>query len=442
MLLDINDLAIRALPGETPASVGVYAQSAAGGSFGDAALAQLRLYPTLCEDRYWRDLGTQPPGKSLHGIRHNADLAWRHLSSLSDFALSEIQTLAMPAHYTDEQAALLSGILKNLGVESATILHRSLLCLASSPNAEYHLDIQLHQSVLSRATRSNNQLTVEDFQVIPGMGLFQLVDSIMRAAQQVFVDKTRFDPLHQAVTEQQLFDQIIERLGSSIKQAWTLNVDANGGRYQIELSTNAVRQVCRQWAQPLNLDPAHLVVDANLPAVIEELDALVLGTRELTKTWSANQASLLPSQGFEQITSLPLTVSTQEDAQPPEDALAATSENSTQSAEHGNILPAVPAGSPVTHALTGGTAWPLEQVEVFALEGRLALGQTGSEQITVARFVPSAAGWQVKPVEAVRLNGARLNTPCELSDDDTLASDQYAGSVHFIRVINLGDQAS
>ena len=71
-----------------------------------------------------------------------------------------------------------------------------------------HVDVQLHQTVCSEVTARGGRATLGKIEILHEVGLHAMQDSLLKAIQNRFILSDRFDPLHYAETEQQLFDQL------------------------------------------------------------------------------------------------------------------------------------------------------------------------------------------------------------------------------------------
>jgi hypothetical protein len=71
-----------------------------------------------------------------------------------------------------------------------------------------HLDLQLHQATatLVEASRVEGTLRRTRYELLPGAGVLALRQAMAESIATAFVRETRFDPLHQAASEQRLHD--------------------------------------------------------------------------------------------------------------------------------------------------------------------------------------------------------------------------------------------
>jgi hypothetical protein len=73
-----------------------------------------------------------------------------------------------------------------------------------------HLDLQLHQAVVTvlEHARSEGVLRRARYEILPGAGLLAIQQALVETVATLFVRRTRFDPLHEAASEQSLVDAL------------------------------------------------------------------------------------------------------------------------------------------------------------------------------------------------------------------------------------------
>ena len=73
-----------------------------------------------------------------------------------------------------------------------------------------HLDLQLHQAsaTLVELARAEGTLRRTRYELLPGVGQLAFNQAMAATIASAFVRDTRFDPLHQAASEQRLHDQL------------------------------------------------------------------------------------------------------------------------------------------------------------------------------------------------------------------------------------------
>lgn len=261
---------------------------------GAAAAQRHRTAPLYAQNRFWRELSIERLPWSARGITTHADLAHAHLASVVGAAAADsaaVLIVAVPPGYTREQLGLLVGIANETGVPLRGLVDLGLAASVAGEPAPHvlHLDLQLHQAVVTvlERTSQGGLLRRERYELLPSSGLLAFNQALAATVASEFVRHTRFDPMHEAGTEQRLHDLL---------PAWLAAVAA-GGEVEAEMtfgaSTHCVtltRALLVAALEPLAAEvqrlvqasrPAGLAVElrvsqriASLPGVIDRLGAL------------------------------------------------------------------------------------------------------------------------------------------------------------------------
>ena len=173
---------------------------------GAAAERRHRIDPTSSYDKFWHELNMAP----LHvcgRIRHHADLAYSQLLELAREAAIEDEVLfAVPGHYTNQQLGLLLGFANQCPFEVGGMVDAALAAaLGTSREQIVHVGLHLHQVLLTRLIRKDGELRVDNVVPVPQLGRQQLLDVLMRTANDAFIRQCRFNPQHEAASEQELY---------------------------------------------------------------------------------------------------------------------------------------------------------------------------------------------------------------------------------------------
>jgi hypothetical protein len=183
---------------------------------GRAAEQQARLRPTSSFNKFWHQLSLEPLGYSVGNVRHFADLAYAHLLHVAEEAQLDGDVIfAVPGNFTSQQLAILLGLARQcpfnpVGVVDAALA--SALDLVEKPNLVF-ADIQLHQTLLTRFSIIDGQLQRESVIQIPEAGLQDFNNLVMQFATGLFIQQCRFNPQHNAESEQQLYNALPGWLG-------------------------------------------------------------------------------------------------------------------------------------------------------------------------------------------------------------------------------------
>jgi hypothetical protein len=119
--------------------------------------------------------------------------------------------LVVPSHYRESNLQLLLGIAKACQLEIKGLLNKAVLALQNELQADgefWHFDVQLHQTVCSRIRRATGLVSLVEVEILSDVGIYLMQEALLKGLQNNFIRNDRFDPLHDAATEQQLFDQL------------------------------------------------------------------------------------------------------------------------------------------------------------------------------------------------------------------------------------------
>lgn len=190
---------------------------------GEDARAQARLRPRRLQNRFWQDLNMQSLSRVMPYAANNADLACAQLKSIWEAegdAATDAVIFLVPGYFGSEALGLLLGIAEDCAIPTRGVIDTAV---AASPElvagrSLLHMDIHLHATVLTELVAGGGVARGE-VQVLDAVGLSVLEQSWMGATAEAFVRQTRFDPLHDAGTEQILADHLVEWLGLLLDQA-------------------------------------------------------------------------------------------------------------------------------------------------------------------------------------------------------------------------------
>jgi hypothetical protein len=265
---------------------------------GDQAASRIRLKPLLAQTNYWRALSTEPLVRPSRLVRTTADVAFAQANELLGPYKDDPEglLLAIPAGYTREQLGLLLGVINETGVTVAGVVDAGLAAcsLEPAPARILHLDLELHQAILTvidyvgaRSANERGGLKRSRYEILPRRGLLALQQSWMQFIAENFVRSTRFDPLHDAASEQTLLNQLPEWLGQlQGSESVTLTLKFDDRPLEVEMHreqfvaaaeqhyAELVRLVqdARVAGLPIELSISHRV--ASLPGLIDRFRAL------------------------------------------------------------------------------------------------------------------------------------------------------------------------
>jgi len=176
-----------------------------------APVKHCRLAPQDINSRYWQQCDESSVANNSAGMRHAADLIWRHLGELQRQHNIDTAVLIVPSHYRQSNLQLLLGVAKSSNITVTGLVNKAVLALHDKvvDDGQYnHLDVQLHQTVSTTLTVTDGVISLGAVDIIQDVGVHAMQEALLKGLQQNFIQNDRFDPLHDAATEQQLFDQL------------------------------------------------------------------------------------------------------------------------------------------------------------------------------------------------------------------------------------------
>ncbi|WP_295798508.1 hypothetical protein [uncultured Microbulbifer sp.] len=221
-VLEINDCGLRVFNGtdEVLESPGVAIINNREILTGTQALMRARSHPTQVNHQFWRRLSLESVKSDNPGCRHHADLAFFHLREIAGLCdISDEYALAVPGNFTREQLALLLGVIKESPFNGVALVDAAAACISScAPRGVHlHIELQRHQTLVSRvAVHEHAELDIAE--TVTDAGLHHFQDAWARVFTDAFIMQCRFDPLHSAEAEQQLYDLLPQWIAKAMRQ--------------------------------------------------------------------------------------------------------------------------------------------------------------------------------------------------------------------------------
>jgi FHA domain len=380
-----------------------------GTQTGAEAAPRLRVNPLLAHTNFWRDLSTETLARPSRHALTTADLAFAQAQTLLGRFKSEEPSvlLAVPAGYSREQLGLLLGVVNETGVAVAGLVDAALAACSLEPSSArvLHLDLELHQAlltVLEYAGGDRAGLKRSRYEIVPRHGLFDVQQTWLQYLAETFVRKTRFDPLHDAATEQTLLDQLPQLLRElDKKEQATLSMQFGERALEVEIErAQLIAAVEAHYAElqrlvqgariaglPIELRVSHRI--AGLPGLLERLGTL----RDCSIQVLPQGAAVLGTLQYESaIRRTP-------------DSLALVYQLPTQRRESGDLAPqefeSTPAPLRPTHLLFQGRAWSITDTP-------LRIGWSVEAGVRALQLPSAAPGVSRSHCTVVRRNGAVL----------------------------------
>jgi hypothetical protein len=228
---------------------------------GRAAAARARLAPLFASARYLEEPGQEPLVRPKPAARSHADLVYAQLAA---FAASESLAgvpllLAVSSAYTLDQLRLLLGIAAAARLAVTGLVDAAVAAAAAVPSTEraLFLDLEMNRAVLTELVRGDG-LRRGRVDLARDVGLRALEDALAQLVARTFVRATRFDPLHQAATEQAVYDRLPAWRASAAGGEAVLVLEHAGLRHEARLGAAQIAAA----SAPLNAELLRLVHSA------------------------------------------------------------------------------------------------------------------------------------------------------------------------------------
>ncbi len=184
---------------------------------GDEAQLASRVEPLNVNNRFWDDLEERPMLGRMAAGRSHADLAYLHLLQVWGNLRERAQSVRCVVAPTlrSSQLALFLGMAREAGMPVEGFVDAAVAAAATWPRSGrlLYVDLHLHKAIVT-AVAVGERVRRERSEVVTAAGWLGFIEAWMRMIGREFVTQTRFDPLHQAATEQQLFNRLPAWLGA------------------------------------------------------------------------------------------------------------------------------------------------------------------------------------------------------------------------------------
>ena len=228
---------------------------------GIAAERKAHLYPRQILNHFWDQLNTEPLEQPIPFANNHAEVAFEHFANIWQKVKPHgtDMVIAVPGFYARKHLGLILGITNELGIR---VKGFTPIAIAAVPEQlpqgfMLHLDLHLHRFEITHLQRAE-QLSCEESLSAEGNGLSALYRKWVDAIAEEFVRHTRFDPLHQAATEQELYDRLPGVLGQ-LNQNQSVHFEMTGGSkvYRVMLT----RDLFDNMAKPVMQEIRRLIVN-------------------------------------------------------------------------------------------------------------------------------------------------------------------------------------
>lgn len=391
---------------------------------GDVAKQQARIHPTSSYNKYLHELSLDPISHAV-GIRHFADIAYAHLLHLAEEGGVDGDVIfAVPGNFTRQQLAILLGLAKQSPFQAVGMVDSALAAAHAAIHTGplIYAEMQLHQVVLTKIVATENSLQRESVIQVPGVGSQNFMDLMMQLATGLFIEQCRFNPQHDAESEQQLYNALPLWLENDDKDqnSLLLELKANTAVHTAKMPRESLINNLSRHYKSIGQQVAELAVGgdsklllspdfAGLPGfrsfLGESIELEVLPVDAISRAVILNRDSIASSDEQIQLTtSLPRVA------------------GSAKAGSQSDPIAAEPEEEQATHVLVGSTAIPLGSVNLPEL-GRIEKHEGGF-------YLDSGK-------QEFLLNKHKVAGKHELSLGDLIQSSEGSEAIRLIQVSNV-----
>tara|TARA_B110000444_G_scaffold251448_1_gene279322 strand:- start:813 stop:2096 length:1284 start_codon:yes stop_codon:yes gene_type:complete len=218
--------------------------------FGEQARKQAQIQPQNINNIFWSKLDTEMLNTAFGEIRHNADIAHKHLIHISKQIGGGDIVIIVPIHYSKTQLSLLLGIITESQFHVVGMVEGCLAKMLPQLHDEpsIYLDIQLHHICIAQIElRKGFWQCIKSF-TLSDLGWLTLKEKMCQVIADIFVKQTRFDPLKDALTEQILHNRLKEYL-ETIQNNGSVKIECRN--YSIRIEADVFTSECEIFYKTL-----------------------------------------------------------------------------------------------------------------------------------------------------------------------------------------------
>lgn len=256
--IELNDYAITGVSGDKVlfAEPGAALLGPQGPVFGVAARKDARNQPSAYVDQYWRDLSERPLPRGAGEIQTFADLAHAQLADMwSQFggAISSV-LCAVPSYWEKDQLALLLGLAQEVGMPLVGLTTIPVAATRRNyPGYDLtHVEFAAGAVSLTRMIQGDEATRQGQNDTIMNLGITALERTSAEYFARKFLESSRFDPMHDARSEQSVYEKLPDWLAELARTPETeLQFEYKGNKFRARVSLAELEDRLRYRCQPL-----------------------------------------------------------------------------------------------------------------------------------------------------------------------------------------------
>jgi len=262
---------------------------------GAEAFALSRIKPRQMSNRHWSNLSAEAGSAGLPGGQSSAELAYTQLARIwtAHGGDADAAILVVPNDYSSQDLGLLLGLAQECGMPVVGMVDAAVgASVRPYPGRQLlYIDAGLYGVTVTPLEQSGEVSSLETSRL--DTGLATLMDAFAHRVAELFVLETRFDPMHEAATEQMVYDGMLDWLDAlrsldsvPVKISWrgeTFRIDLE--RTQLLGAAQGFYRALQQLVAQTRAGDKGLAIQLNdklavLPGIVDSLgrldDALIV----------------------------------------------------------------------------------------------------------------------------------------------------------------------
>jgi len=215
--------------------------------FGEPALRLARIHPQQANQQYLARMNADPLPHPIRTAANHADLVYLHLKELAELS-QEDALLAVPGTMDGDQLGVLLGICQEVGIAVSGFVNAAVAAVSTTriPERIVYLDVFLQHIQISQLS-ANTEIKHDHSVEVKDCGFSSLLDGWVNLIADRFIQETRFDPLHTAETEQQLYNQVYDWVvGAHHQSEVSVEIEQGGQFRRVEVPKSHLEQKAQQ----------------------------------------------------------------------------------------------------------------------------------------------------------------------------------------------------
>ena len=247
---------------------------------GSNAWGALRRHPTATSTRHLGMLLSQPTATDRTVALVAAE--WVNRLTAQSPTANEKVWIATPAHASTQGLRASLAIARKLGLPVDGFVDAAVACVAALglEQSTIVLEVGLHHAAATYIDRDGTQVRRRRTVVTERGGLMSFYQGWLELVSTTLVKRTRFDPLHDAATEQQLFDSLAACAARAALHGSASAVVTKGTeRFEVALTRDQFAQAGQSLHREIirllhELRPAGAPLALVVPSLVERLPGL------------------------------------------------------------------------------------------------------------------------------------------------------------------------